>query len=402
MNRLETMIRKAANRRSFLKNGIVAAGAATVGTGLFGGLPALGRERDNDRDDGRLTKGDVAILRFLAAAEEIEADLWQQYNELGGAVDANDNPNPGNPAYVTALQNLDGDMPQYISDNTDDEISHAAFLNKYLKSKGAQPVDLTRFKISGLSSQATGANKNAKRLTSLRELNVDTSWFFRYRSTQNPDLGATFPQLITIKNQPAIPLNDTDTDPTFLVPIPPKKPGPNRMQAIANTAALHFAFIEQGGSSLYPTLALKVTSLEALRIVLSIGGVEIDHFSLWHDKGVNALAQPLAGITDPETGLTFPDLNNPNNQHNQALSSQDQAAGSQMFQTNLILAEPCQFLSADLPDVSIIRPTSTRNSGAMAAVKAFTDDNLFVGQSPAFFRMIMELAEEADEARRES
>src|ERR1700674_4151120 len=157
MNRLETMIRKAANRRSFLKNGIVAAGAATVGTGLFGGLPALGRERENDRDDDRLTKGDVAILRFLAAAEEIEADLWQQYNELGGGVDANDNPNPGNPAYVTALQNLDGDMPQYISDNTDYEISHAAFLNKYLKSKGAQPVDLTPFKMLP-SRQATGAD----------------------------------------------------------------------------------------------------------------------------------------------------------------------------------------------------------------------------------------------------
>jgi hypothetical protein len=399
MKRSGTVFGKGANRRSFLKNGIVAAGAATVGTGIFGGLPVFSREGGEDRDD-RLTRGDIAILQLLSAIEQIEADLWQQYNELGGAVDAKDNPNPGNPAYVTALSNLDGDMPQYISDNTDDEISHARFLSNYLKSKGVQPVDLTPFK-NLPSSQATGADKKAKRLTNLQSLNVDTSWYFRYRSTQNPDLGATFPQLLDITKQPAIPLNDTDTPPNLLVPIPPNLSGPNRMQAIANTAGLHFAFIEQGGSSLYPIMALKTTSLEALRIILSIGGVEIDHFSLWHDKGANAVSAPLAGITDPETGLTFPDFNNPNNQHNQGLSPQDQAAGSQMFQTNLILPEPCDFLNKDLGPVSIIRPTLTQNGGAVATIKSFTDDLLFAGQSPAFFQTVMELAEEADEAQRE-
>jgi hypothetical protein len=359
-------------------------------------MPAFGRETGDDRDD-RLTKGDIAILRLLAAIEEIEADLWQQYNELGGAVDANDKPNPGNPAYVAALQNLDGDMPQYISDNTDDEISHARFLNAYLKSKGAQPVDLNSNFKRLLGSQATGADKAAKRLTNLQTLNVDTSWFFRYRSTQNPDLGASFPQLIDINKQPAIPLNDTDTPPNLIVPVP----GPSRMQAIANTAGFHFSFIEQGGSSLYPIMALKATSLEALRIILSIGGVEIDHFSLWHDKGDNAIAQPLAGVTDPITGLTFPDFNNPNNQHNSHLSSQDQAAGSQMFQTNLILPEPCDFLDKELGPVSIIRPTLTRNGGAVATINAFIQDRLFEGQSPAFLQTVMELAAEADAARRE-
>jgi len=87
----------------------------------------------------RLSKGDAAILRLAAAIEFIEADLWQQYNELGGQVDHNDNPNPGNPAYIAALQQLDGDMPQYISDNTDDEISHRDFLNAYLTSKARNP-----------------------------------------------------------------------------------------------------------------------------------------------------------------------------------------------------------------------------------------------------------------------
>src|SRR6202043_2980190 len=185
--------------------------------------------------------------------------------------------------------------------------------------------------------------------------------------------------------EPAIPLTDTDTPPTTVVPTPPISAGSpaERIQAIANTAGFHFAFIEQGGTSLYPTLALKATSDEVLRILVSIGGVEIDHFSLWHDKGGNAIAQPLAGptgLTDPETGLTFPDFNNPANQHNAQLSAKDQAAGSQMFQTNLILPEPCEFLTPDFPPVSIIRPTLTQNGGAVATIQAFTAGNLFLHQ----------------------
>ena len=82
--------------------------------------------------------GDVAILQLLAAAELIEADLWQQYKELGG-VDAPDS------GYKAGLVILDGDQPQYISDNTDDELSHAAFLNAYLRSKGERQVNLRQF-----------------------------------------------------------------------------------------------------------------------------------------------------------------------------------------------------------------------------------------------------------------
>src|SRR5579863_10519001 len=292
-NELDSQWSRLIRRRKFLQ-GLGAAGAALPAATLFAA------------DRKSLSKGDAALLQAALTIELIEADLWQQYNELGGAVDHNDQPNPGNPAYIAALQNLDGDMPQYISDNTDDEISHAAFLTAYLQSKGVKPVDLTAFaNLQG--SKATGA-KGVGRITNLLSLNVDTSWFFRYRSTQNPDLGATFPQLLNIKNQPAIPLNDNDTNPNTIIAIPPATPGPNRMQAIANTASLHFTFIEQGGSSLYPILALKATSREVMRILLSIGGVEIDHFSLWHDKGGNAVAQPLAGISDPITGLTFPDF----------------------------------------------------------------------------------------------
>jgi hypothetical protein len=177
------------------------------------------------------------------------------------------------------------------------------------------------------------------------------------------------------------------------------------MQAIANTAGFHFAFIEQGGSSLYPVLALKATSLKVLRILLSIGGAEINHFSLWHDKGGNAIAQPLAGpngLTDPQTGLTFPDFNNQANQHNASLSPSDQAAGSQMFQTNLILPEPVEFLNKNLPAVSIVRPTLTQNGGAVATIQAFIADNLFLGQKdPRFFQTVLALARAADDATRD-
>jgi len=372
-------------RRKFLQ-GIGAASAVAPAAALFG------------KTYKRLSKGDVALLQVALTIEQIEADLWQQYNELGGAVDKNDQPNPGNPAYLAALQNLDGDMPQYISDNTDDEISHAAFLAAYLKSRGESPVDLSPFaNLPG--SQATGADKGAGRITNLLSLNVDTSWYFRYRSTQNPDLGAKFPQLLNIPNEPVIPINDTDTPPgtpASLFQPPITDPRALRMQAIANAAGFHFAAIEQGGSSLYPILCLKAESREVLRILLSIGGVEIDHFSLWHDKAGNAVAQPLAGVRDPETGLFFPDFNDPANQHNGQLAPADQAAGSQMFQTNLIQPEPCQFLNPQLPPVSIIRPTITRNGGAVATIQGFQASNLFFNQSKAFLELVQDVARDAD------
>ena len=363
-------------RRSFLAAGVgvgIAGAAGTAGILTAGRVQAAG-----DHSSGRLSKGDAAILRFLAAAELIESDLWQQYNELGGV-------NGGNPAYIAALSNLDGDMPQYIADNTDDELSHAAFLNAYLKSKGAERVNLDKFRKLP-SSKATGA-KQIGRLTNLQRLNVDTSWYIRYRSGRNPDFGATFGQAVTIRNQPAIPLNDTDTPPNHKPPAtPPFTREESRIQAIANAAGFHFAFIEQGGSSLYATMALKASALETLRIVVSIGGVEVDHFGLWHDKAGNAVAQPLAGVTDPETGVTFPDLN---------------AAHSELLQTNLILPEPTEFIRADLPACSVIRPSSDELAGAVAAIKAFTDDLLFEGQSEEFFDTVMALARAADAAQRE-
>ena len=350
------------SRRSFLGKSL-AVGAGTIGAGLLANAPAA-------RASGGLTRGDADILRFLAAAELIEADLWQQYNELGGIQDAEVPGGTGNPAYTAALQVLDGDMNQYIHDNTDDEITHAAFLNAYLASKGAEPVNLDQFRTLP-SSQATGAQQIG-RLTNLMQLTVDTSWWTRYRSdNKNPDFGDTFPQAIAglaAGQFPAIPRNNGDLTP------------PDHLQAIANTAGFHFGFIEQGGTSLYPSLAQRVTHDEALRIVLSIGPTEAMHFQTWHDKAGNA--PPL---TDPTNGLVFPDLNSP-------------PFGGEEFQTNLIMPEPTIFLSRTFPIVSIVRPTET-DGAAMGAVNALTADGLFIGQSQAFFTLLNQLARAADHAR---
>jgi len=371
---LDTLWSRVVGRRQFLAGAGATAGAALLPAGAARAATASASRRRN-----RLTKGDVAILSFLAAAELIEADLWQQYAELGGV-------NGGNPAYMAALENLDEDMPQYISDNTDDELSHARFINAYLESKGAPPVNLDPFRTLP-STKATGA-RQIGRLTNLQRNTVDTSWYTRYRSRRNPDFGATFPQAVTIRNEPLIPISDADTPPRQAQPVPPTNDQQRRMQAIANSAGFHFAFIEQGGSSLYTTLSLMVTSLEVLRILVSIGGVEVNHFAVWHDKAGNAVSDPLAGVTDPQTHVTFPNLNNP-------------PFGGPLFQTNLIMPEPTQFIRRSLPLCSVIRPSSRQNSGALAALKALTADGLFVGQSPRFFRAATALATAADAARRQ-
>jgi hypothetical protein len=381
MEKYESVIKRPVNRRSLLKRGILAGGAAVVGTGtgLFsGGKSAFGQEFALGQDSGgALTKGDVAILRFLAAAELIESDLWTQYAELGGIgnnppieIDPNQQLN----SYQAALSNLDGDGPQYITSNTIDEISHATFLNGYLESKGADPVDFSEFEtLQG--STATGA-ENIGRLTNLQHLNVDTSWFVRYRSATNPDFGARFPQAINITNRTAIPITNADFD------------NPNHIQVIANTAAFHFGYIEQGGSSLYQALSQKVSSLEVLKITLGIGGDEVAHFLEWVDFAGNGVQAPVAPVTDG--GLTFPDF-----------FANPPLQPPSLVQPSLIFPVPCEFISPKLPHCAVIRPSDDRFGGAVATIASFTQDGLFLGQSKRFLKVLQQLAEEADSTSRE-
>ena len=372
-------------RRSFL-SGLGVAGASLSAGALLadnggsghGNSGNNGGDGNNGSNKQKLPKGDVAIIKFLAAAELVESDFWQQYNELGGV-------NGGNPAYIAALETLDSDMPQYISDNTDDEMSHAAFLNAFLESRGEDPVNLDAFRTLP-SSKATGAQQIG-RLTNLMKLTVDTSWYTRYRSKQNPDLGGgPFPQAVKITNQPAIPVDDVDTPPSQMQPVPPATASQTRMQAIANTAGFHFATFDQAGSSVYTNLILNVTDPVALRVLVSIMGVEVNHFAIWHDKAGNAVSQPLAGVVDPETGVTFPDLNSP-------------PFGGELFQTNLIMPEPCQFLNPNLPDCSVIRPSLKGNAGAVVTATAIVNSQIFLGQPQAFFETLGALAQAADAAR---
>jgi Ferritin-like domain len=356
-------------RRSFLRNIGIGAALLVPGASLLS-ESAKGRDVGH-KNNKALTRGDVAILQLLAAAELIEADLWQQYRELGG-VDA---PTSG---YTAGLQILDGDQPQYISDNTDDENSHAAFLNAYLQSKGEQQVDLSQFK--NLAPSQVSFVPQTGRLTNLKELTVDTSWWTRYRSTTNPDFGATFPDAVPSLNSglhTAIPRNNNELD-------DPNNPS-DHVKAIAFTAGFHFGYIEQGGTSLYATLAQKVTSLEVLRILISIGGSEIMHFQTWQDKAGNAT--PLTDF-DPinNSTVTFDDLT---------------TGQPETLQANLIMPEPCEFISPNLPACAIIRPSGPGQLDATGAINSFIADGLFRGQSVQFLQLINSLARAADAAERQ-
>jgi hypothetical protein len=369
--------RRTVPRRTFLCRMGLGAVALAPGAALFNSVAtAFGQEVEMESG---IRTGDAALLRFPAALELIEADFWIQYNELAGIQDSEVPGGSGIEAYTEALEQLDEDMAVYVHDNTDDEITHHRFLNAYLVSKGAAPANLDPFRTL-MGSTATGVNPNmvGKRLTNLTQLTVDTSWWTRYRASGfNPDLDPNhvFPQAVptlAVHQHTAIPRTDNDLN------------DPNFLQAIANTAAFHFPTIEQGGNSLYPSLAQRASSVEVLRILISIGPTETMHFQTWQDKAGNA--PPLTAV-DPVTGVsvTFPHLD----------------VANQLFTNNLIMPEPCPFLSRSLPRCSIIRPTKTQGV-AMGALRFLTDMGLFIGQSPAFFAYMKRLAQEADAARRET
>jgi hypothetical protein len=371
--------RRTVPRRTFLCRMGAGAIALAPGAALFTSASKVFGEQDEGDNNDPITAGDAALLRFPAALEILEADFWIQYNELGGVQDSEVPGGTGIEAYTEAIEMLDEDMPIYIHDNTDDEITHHRFLNAYLVSKGAAPANLNPFRTL-MGSTATGVNPNkiGKRLTNLTQLTLDTSWWTRYRDdAHNPDLDPNhvFPQAVpslAVHQHTAIPRTDNDLN------------NPKFVQAMANTAAFHFPTIEQGGNSLYPSLAQRASSVEVLRILISIGPTETMHFQTWSDKAGNA--PPLSAV-DPVTGVsvTFPDLE----------------VDNQLFNKSLIMPEPCPFLSRNLPRCSIIRPTKTQGV-AMGALKFLTDMGLFIGQSPAFFAYMTKLAQEADAARRES
>jgi hypothetical protein len=329
------------DRRTFLKQGAMAGVAVTPIAGLLASASVA--------DGGHIPPGDAAILQFLAAAELIEEDLWQQYAELS----------EGNPVYKEMLEGLDEAYPNYIGDATADEHSHHAFINAFLSHRNVQPVNLDRFRTLP-SVDVEGANQIG-RLTNLRALNVDTSWFWRYRGSGNPDFGDSFPQIATIQGRPSVPTSNSMTD--------------DEIKAAAFTAAFHFPTIEQGGTSLYVNMLTKVSHLDTLKVVASIGPVEAIHFSVFQGS-----LEEMEAFTAPN-GQVFPDLAN-------------------MEETEDVLPVPCTFFNANFPPCSVVRPISDSKAGAMAAVNALKSSNLFQGQSQQFIRELERLAQRADNARR--
>lgn len=350
-------------RRRFFVKSLALGGASLLP--VTAALADKGGKDDRKPEAGSMTKGDAAILRFLAAVEYIETDFWQQYTELA----------LGNPAYQQALQVLDGDMPTYLNQNTRDEFTHRDFLNAYLEAHGQQGVNLEPFRTLP-SSQATGSDKTAKRLTSLMNLTVDTSWYVKYRSTGNPDFGDTFPQIANLVNLPTIPDSD----------LPPMS---DEIQLIANAAAFHFAAFEQAGMSVYDSFLPKATSGEVIKILAAIGGSEVMHFQIWHDKAGNAPPVPAS------TGALFPQLPLAPDQTPNGMDAADP------IDTNQVMPRPCKFISTNLPLCSVVRPTSTQHAGAVAAANAIAGSGLFERQSQAFLDLVLSLAEAADAAVRQ-
>lgn len=336
----------ALNRRSFLSR------ASTLGaTGLIAGAalgPALAPRAS--AVEPAPTSGDIDILKFLAAAELVEDDLWQQYSELA----------VGNPNFIAALKRIDPSLIRYIQDDRDDERSHALLINAYLVSIGQEAVNLDPFRTLP-SVQVKGSDKLRGRLTNLTNLTVDTSWYNRYRSADNPDFGATFPQVVNIRNQPAVPTSDA---------IPR-----NTMDAIAHTAAFHFATIEQGGSSLYASLITKVTNLDVLAILTSIGPVEVYHFAAFHKSLELMLPVRTASLQFPNF-RTQPQI------------------------SQAIFPEPVELFDITFPNCSVIRPRSTAQGGAVAAATGLVQSGLFAGQPQPFFDAVVALAQAADAATR--
>ena len=402
MSDVKGVLQRPANRRKFLKNGMIAAGAA-MGAGLLsGGTTAFAFDERDDDNRAPITRGDVAILTFLSALEQVEEDLWRQYSELGGTQDNEvSGANGGNSLYQAALQILDGDQSQYVHDNTDDEISHHRFLNNYLAAKGFKKIDLRALGFATLpSSKADGALQMG-RLTNLTQLTIDTSFWSRYRSITNPDFDPNAPFALAVPSlntgqHTAIPRSNDDTKNSTITNNNPQSIS-THLQAIAFTAGFHFAFIEQGGTSLYPTLAQQVSNLQVLRILLSIGPTEAMHFQTWQDKAGNALP-----ISDTDNGpggtgatVTFSTLSAAQGETN------PESLNGDTLQANLIMPEPTHFIDPALGPVSIVRPTSSKLNGAVAAVTGLMNDGLFIGQPKNFTDLLFDLAAEADAARRE-
>jgi hypothetical protein len=356
------------NRPNLMTNEILRASVATA-SDMLSRVCRTAYGKTLDYDTGPLTKRDIAILRFFGAIELIESDLWQQYDELGGVTVGSQNP------YQLALQFLDDDGSQNITGNTIDEISHSTYLNAYLESEGADPVDFDRFRTLR-GSWSTMAQKIG-RLTNLKHLDIDTTWYARYRQGEDPGFKWSSLKAIRIVNRQAIPRSDADFE------------APSHVQAIANTAAFHFGYIEYLVSSLYATFSHKLKRAKVLKVALGIGGNEIAHFLEWVDFASNAVQWPP---------FQSHDLPSPMDGYEDPLSVTNAKVVAPFDRQSINFPIPPDVTSEFLNDCAALLPLEMRFGGAVNTVNNFSQNGLFVGQSPEFLRTLLQMAEEADSA----
>jgi hypothetical protein len=208
-------------------------------------------------------------------------------------------------------------------------------------------------------------------------LDMDTRWYSRYRSLERPDSGDPFPQKIRIVNRQAIPRTDADFD------------RPLHIQAIANTAIVHFGYIEHAGASLYTCLSQKVKRAHVLRVTLGIGGDEISHFLKWVDfTGVAIQGYPFS----IEFGQS------PETEASQSIRHSSIRRGRSMSNNELNFPAPADFMSKVYRQWPVVQQRDDQFGGAVATINSFTQNGLFVGQSPDFLRRLTQMAEDADAA----
>jgi hypothetical protein len=149
--------------------------------------------------------------------------------------------------------------------------------------------------------------------------------------------------------------------------------------------------MEYSGSSLYASFSQKVTRAEVLKITLGLGGNEIAHFLAWIDFVGNAIQGPPFKFDSAQSPTEYA---GPTFRHRTVKNHRPRR------QSNLSFPVPADLISSDLARSLTVCRLDDRFCGAVATIQSFSQNGLFVGQSPEFLRTLGQMAEAADDAVR--
>ena len=366
----DNSMKSAVNRRGQMTCGTLGASVATAGT-LLSRIRKSAFGQTMDYSDDALTKGDIAILKFLQTIELIESDLWQQYDELGGITKGMQN------SYQLALQDIDDSCSEYISRNSIDEIGHATFLSSYLESEEVAPVNLDKYRTLR-GSRATDAN-DVGRLTNLMHLEIDKSRYIQNHTAEYTQLREAVPQVVGIVRRTTIPRTEEDFNEPALI------------QTIAHTAVFQFRYFEWGVSSLYTSFSRQVRRAKVLKIALGIGAHEIAHSLNWANFPPHSAKGPLTRFDNSETS---------SKNRRPLLSDFNVPFVGLHLQTIPLIPLRSEFIGDNIPLWPVIWPLDDRFGGAVDTIMSFAEDGLFFGQSKGLLQELIATAEDADAALR--